>query len=508
MKTTTIYNRISIKTATILLAVAIFGLLISTAPKQSVAPVVQSVNTLGIGGKGVELSVFTDVAKASSSDCLLSLTVTSQYKSIAQGGSNVYSIMVKNTGDSKCQNVLLTNYYSDNMTVVAANPKPTSSSYYWNIGKLAPGAVYQVNFTINHLANISGENIEIESCATAEGQEDACRTSILNIGSTQIAATSPLAKILQAVVPTSVEQVSSPRLQGKEYGSWVWTAPVDMTEEFKKSVLDTASSNGINVLYVTVDDYLNIHNMPDGEEKNIKKKAFSDSLESFIKEAKEKGIAVDAEAGWRDWAEASQKWKATVIVDYVKEYNSTHTYKLRGFQYDVEPYLLPSYNKTSNRALLLKNFVQLVDETVTKLQGSDLAFTVVIPHFYDDAQKWTPSFTYGGNTTYTFNHLLNILDKRSNSNIILMSYRNFASGEDGTIDISQIEIQEASAMKAKTKIIVAQETGEVDPDYATFYGTSKAEYLKQISLVNSMFNSYSNFGGMAVHHIETIKVLR
>jgi hypothetical protein len=77
--------------------------------------------------------------------------------------------------------------------------------------------------------------------------------------------------------------------------------------------------------------------MRDGIEKEKLKEKFSKTLEDFIILANREGIEVDAEAGWQNWAEAGNRYKALAIVDYVKNFNDTHKNKFRGFQYDVEP---------------------------------------------------------------------------------------------------------------------------------------------------------------------------
>jgi hypothetical protein len=172
----------------------------------------------------------------------------------------------------------------------------------------------------------------------------------------------------------------------------------------------------------------------------------------------------------------------------------------------VEPYLMDSYQK--NQALVLGNFVSLVDKTQYFLSSSTLRFSVVVPDFYDSKDALTPEFSYNGNKDYTFGHLLSILDKRPGSSIVIMSYRNFADSDDGTIGISKNEMQTANSGAYNTKIIIAQETGDVPPPYITFHGTSKEYFKEQIGKINSAFNSYPNFGGIAVHYVNAFLALK
>lgn len=291
-----------------------------------------------------------------------------------------------------------------------------------------------------------------------------------------------------------------------EYGSWIWTPIMDMAPEYMDSVLWEAKDNGINIIYLSLDSYLDIYMMPKGREREKQKEIFSAKLEDFITKANRIGIEVDAEAGWRNWAEEGNTYKAFAIVNYVKNFNATHPNTFRGFQYDIEPYLLDNYEKEKEN--ILKNFVALVDKTEYFIGDSALRFSIAIPDFYDRKDGLTPKFSYNGRKDYTLNHLLSILDRRKDSSIILMSYRNFADGSDGSIEISKNEMQTAKRGNFQTKIIIAQETGEVLPPYITFHDTSKDFIFKEIMKINEAFEHYPNFGGIAIHYTNAFLALK
>jgi len=292
----------------------------------------------------------------------------------------------------------------------------------------------------------------------------------------------------------------------KEYGSWIWTPVLEMTPEYIKSILSGAEADGVNTIYLSIDSYLDIFVMAKGQAREEAKKDFSNRLEYFISQANQRGIVVDAEAGWRNWAEDGNTYKGLAIVNYVKNFNATHQNRFRGFQYDVEPYLLDSYE--GNEVSVLKNFIKLVDQTEYFIGTSALKFSVAIPDFYDKKDGLTPKISYNGKKDYIFGHLLNILDRRPDSSVIIMSYRNFAEGKDGTIEISNNEMLTAKSGAYKTQIIVAQETGDVPPPYITFHNTSKSYLLGQIVKINTAFGPHSNFGGIAIHYANAFLALK
>jgi hypothetical protein len=295
----------------------------------------------------------------------------------------------------------------------------------------------------------------------------------------------------------------TPEVSQPEKGTWLWTPTLGLTPEYRNSVITGAKRDGIHNFYLSLDSYLDIYVMPESKEKEAKKKAFDDTLESFIAAAHKNNMTADAEAGWRNWAEPENEYKATALVDYVLEFNATHTDKLRGFQYDVEPYLLDSY--ATEPKTVLCNFLDLINKTVTQLKSSDIAFSVVIPDFYDGASGETPRFFYGWDYNYTLAHLLTILERRPGSTILVMAYRNFSKGPNGSIDISQNEIRAAN--NYHTKVIVAQETGEILPPYITFYNSSLSALDTQIQNIQEAFVGDKSYNGIAIHYINALMKL-
>jgi hypothetical protein len=159
-----------------------------------------------------------------------------------------------------------------------------------------------------------------------------------------------------------------------------------------------------------------------------------------------------------------------------------------------------------DKAPVLVNFLNLISETVTMLDKNNLQFSVVIPDFYDARSASTPEFSYGGESGYTLDHLLAILDRKPGSTLLVMAYRNFSLGSGGAIDISKDEIREANA--TQTKVVVALETGQVDAPDTSLYGTSRAYYLQQVQDVRDAFAGNKSYGGIATDYIDALVGLK
>lgn len=445
--------------------------------------------------------------------CSLSFSAVADKTQAQVGQTITRTFTVKNSGNSVCKNVSYSLYYSPDESFVSSNPSPRASNYYWVIGTMSAGK--QVSTTVITKVNQTTETeVTTEGCASGTTVEDACATSTVSVtAGTTVAIPTPVVTTPTPVVtpaPAATTTVSTPTVpitpapvvsSGKEQGIWIWNFPSQMLSSTADAQLKQLQVNGFTVVYITIDDYLDIASMPAGTAKTAATQTYFSNLSKFVAKANALGMQVDAEGGWRDWAKSENRFKGFTLIDMVKQYNAANpATKLRGFQYDVEPYLLPEYE--TSKASVLLDYVTFIDQSVQRLAGTDIKFSMAIPHFYDDAQAWTPSFAYNGKTTFAFNHLLNILEKKPGSTILLMSYRDTFDGANGTRQISETEVKEASAGYS-TNIIVSQETGNVDPAYVTYYGGTRADVMNALSQIQTGFGSYSRFGGTAVHYMDS-----
>lgn len=496
-------------------------------------------------------NIFASKASVSVSaepQCKISFNFTPNSKVVSIGGVVSYKASLKNVGSGVCDSSSFSVYYSDLEKFKSSTVKPTASDYYWTAGNLKSGQEYTVSISTIHNGETDTSQISNEACATAYNGDDACIQNLIFVGSETSSGSSPSASsssvassvassasassfsagksssssVYSSAQPSSkssifssvpISSISSSVLggfippKGKEFGTWIWNSPKEMSDSHVSELLNAVSQNGMNSAYVTIDDYLSISVLPEGKNKDDAKKSYFESLARLVTLANKLGVAIDAEGGAKDWAIAENRWKGYALIDFVKEYNQKYpSAKVRNFQYDVEPYLLSSYE--NNKASVLKTYIEFIDASAVRMQGVGAGFSVVIPHFYDAGQKWTPSISYNGKTTDTFSHILDILNRKSGNTILIMAYRNFFEGNNGTRQISEYEVKQASAGNNITNIIVAQETGNVDPSYVTFYGFSHAEFIDNLNEIYSGFSSYGKFSGTAAHYIDSFLVLQ
>lgn len=417
--------------------------------------------------------------------------------SVAPLGTLTYNLTLTNVGTRQCLNTSISVYYADNESVLKETPAPRASDYYWVPGNLLPGASWHgtVETSVSEGAT---ESVSNEACATAANSPDVCAYNLIPIGS----APSEQVRAASSTSPSA-------SLAGKEMGLWVWQTPLQMSAAYRQHVVATALSAGFNALYVTVDDYLSIVTMSDGSAKASAQEAYLAKLHDFIVLAGAHGLAVDLEGGANDWGQSANRWKGYALIDLLHSYNEAYPdASARGLQYDVESYLSNAY--ANNRADTLANFADFVSASAAQMVAKNPGerFSVVIPHFYDEQVAWTPEIPYNGTREYVLTALLQGLEADPGSYLIVMAYRNFLGGTNGTIALAHAEIEEASSNGYTTKIIVAQETGNVPPGYVTFYGKSRNDLFAALAGIESAFGGNAAFGGVAVDYFEPFAALR
>ncbi len=441
--------------------------------------------------------LFTFEAKAAVCDLSVSFTGTSN----GSGSVNAYNLSIGNTGSGACLSGYLSLYYSDNESFLESSPAPKSGNYFWLLGNIGSGETKVVTVTTKRT---DANPLYTEACVTANNGTDVCKKPVLG----GVVNPPPVEPPPVPPNPSGPSDNLSdiPKLDGKESGIWVWDSVDKMSEAKMQEVVLYAKHSGFNVIYLTIDDILQTLLLPTGSDKTNKLNTYSANLAKFIDIANASGLPVDAVAGWKDWSEPAHQHKPLAVMDFVASFNDTQTLKFRSMQFDIEPYLLARYER--NKASVLTNLVNLTDKIQIQSAIRGLPFAMVVPHFYDATQKWTPLVTFKGKKDYAFNHMLNILDRQAGNSLIIMAYRNYAVGDNGSIQISQKEVFDADATTGVTKIIIAQEAGPVDPDFVTFYDTSRDYMFSQIQILNNYFKDSNSFGGVSVHYMEPFALLQ
>ncbi len=448
--------------------------------------------------------------------CALHFSFAPTANTVAPGGQINYSIVVSNLGEETCQDTSFSIYYADNESFVSGSPKSTADNYYWVPGNLASRQTYEVTLSTQETATSPETQVQNEACATANNSSDVCADNLIFVqpGAPPMPASSSGVVTTGVVTPAPVVTTASAPASGsvwgaaftsKQFGTWIWDSPITMTPSYEQDAIAAARQNGFNTIYLTVEDYLPIVQLPAGANKNAQQAAYFAALNNFIVQAKAANIAVYIEGGADNWGDVANRWQGTALVTFITQYDNLYpNAPIAGLQLDVESYLEPQYSTDPSN--VLEGYLNLISDVTNAMKNVNAKLSIVIPHFYDDQIQWTPEIPFGGNTNYTYNHLLDILQHKPGSYMIDMAYRNTVTGTNGTEALSETEVKEAQG--TATKIVVAQETGDVQPSYVTFYGLTKEDLYNALTAITNYYDPSSSFGGVAVHYLDPFLELK
>ena len=289
----------------------------------------------------------------------------------------------------------------------------------------------------------------------------------------------------------------------KNLSTWLWESPDTFTEAQLNKMFAIAETEKITTIYVRMDDYVDLYSIKDSKIKKQKINALDSAAKQFITTATMYNINVQALGGDTDWSEPEQRDYAISVFDAVINYNKANpSARFVGIQYDVEANNDPAYK--INKIAVLNNYLDFASIMVSKSKENNnftLGFT--IPFWYDNENNNGVIVEWGGKGFKPVGyHLFDILNN-TNGYAVLMDYRNYATGTDGSIANAEKELNYVKTNKLKTIIIIGQETTDVLPRKITFFDKSKQLFKVEIAKIVAAFAQNLNFGGIAIHHLQS-----
>lgn len=204
-----------------------------------------------------------------------------------------------------------------------------------------------------------------------------------------------------------------------------------------------------------------------------------DSARSFLKDAHARGLSVEFLTGDPSWATPAGEPGAIACLNAVLAFNKAGAPNERydGFQYDVEPYALPTWPSTA----LEQGCVDLLDKSnaAIKASGQRLPITSCIPRWYGQAQ---------------FNFVDRPIIDRSDA-IVVMDYVTTV----GQLVSDPQDILVYATKKGKPVWIGVETTPLSDSPRSTFFGSTNAQMESMLSQALPILKLQPSFHGYAVH---------
>lgn len=306
------------------------------------------------------------------------------------------------------------------------------------------------------------------------------------------------------------DKVVERKTLAKEYGNAVWD-----WQPLKREDTDTFFSDlqarGVNSVYMNIGDYVDIHEIKDDTKKGEKTEEFNTKVKEYINTAQEYGISVHALAGNVDWGNSSHRYLNEIVIEYTRSFNKNNPeIKFQGVQFDIEPYSQEGF-ATKNREAIFLDYLDTVSGIVSifdKYQGQDSEFKgmklgFVIPYWFDGETEYSKKIIWNGEEKYLFYHILNRMNRIQGGYLVIMAYRNFAEGSGGSIEHSLEEVKFAQQNTPRVRIVIGQETSDVEPERITFFTMPFNNMVDEVKKISTRYEIFPNFGGFAFNNADS-----
>jgi len=290
---------------------------------------------------------------------------------------------------------------------------------------------------------------------------------------------------------------------------WEWRPITGFSDEEILKLLDYSQKKGIDVIFLSIDEYIDIVENKDSLKKEQLTNQFKNRLGVFLEKAAQRNIKIYALAGHPDWATESHRYITEELTLFALNYNlnrSVESGYLQGIQFDIEPHSLDEYNRfTAYDYLLdLQKTVDLVVLTFENNSTSTFDVGFAIPFWFDEENELSPEIEWTGKRQAVFYHIADRLADLPSSHIALMTYRNRASGQNGTLQISKGEFEYINRMNYSTKLWIGQEVTDVNPVQITFFNSKWSQILSEFKAINSALVAKVEFAGIIINDLESL----
>ncbi|WP_372635277.1 cadherin-like beta sandwich domain-containing protein [Cohnella sp.] len=305
-------------------------------------------------------------------------------------------------------------------------------------------------------------------------------------------------------------------VEKQDRAMWIWEAASYnlFLNPGSRNVLDAMardtaafdSPNPITTLYVGVDKYMGRYLLEEDPDK----------IRDFIAWAHDKGYKVHAcIAGGTTppYLGAYRQYHglAVSIFEDLLNYNiaSGVNERFDGVNVDIEPYISPDFKLDPSAPDSLQvQYLEVLEKMVQRrdASGQGLPIGPAVPRWYDTSDS-AKSVTFNGQTKWLSEHVQDLTDY-----ISIMDYWDKAlQGTGGIIPFAQGEIDYAERIGRPNSVVIGVETKDIadsgDPYYITFRQQGRSYMEAELRKVADHFRSSPAYGGIALHHYDTIREL-
>jgi hypothetical protein len=159
----------------------------------------------------------------------------------------------------------------------------------------------------------------------------------------------------------------------------------------------------------------------------------------------------------------------------------------------------------------VEGIVDAYEEVRTQPGNDGLGLGFAIPFWYDGAPE-VPEVEFGRTEDTTTTqaaafHLIDLLAELPEAYLVVMAYRNRASGPDGSIELVRGELEYASRTGAASGIVVGQEFTEVTPEKLSFWWVGRAAFRQAAAELAEAYGGLPQFRGISVDDMDAYQAV-
>jgi hypothetical protein len=262
---------------------------------------------------------------------------------------------------------------------------------------------------------------------------------------------------------------------------WSWYDSDVRNPATQKTMLDFAVANKVNVIYLHSETLLT-------QKTTL--------LAGFIHRASKRGIAVELLFGAAEWALTANHQRAIDLVIKASIFvNGLTSARPVALHFDVEPHTLANW--PAAHGSLGNQLVDLYAKLYkAKAPGLKLGADMALGYEYIYLSR-------GGITKTMSEWLIDATDSTT-----VMSYRNFALGQDSITDHATHPVRYA-ASKGKIAVVAVEATcSPSEPAKVSFCRAGKQALEAELGNVLSFYGGSTGFGGFAIHDYRNFVLLK
>jgi hypothetical protein len=298
-------------------------------------------------------------------------------------------------------------------------------------------------------------------------------------------------------------------LQRYGLAAYEWHPAGQLTTSQARQRLGYLRRNGFKTVYLDLGDYLDAADQPESEEQQDRIAELQHSLKRYVADASSFGLAVHAVGGGPTWTDERLRYLGPLLVELVADYNADAEAdeRLRGVNLDIEPYADPSFFDDEEASIddylqTIEDIVQTYRPLAARSANRKLQLGFAIPFWLDAGPEAPGPVSFNGTTKPAAFHIIDMIKDLRRAYLVVMSYRNFAKGIDGSIFHARKEFVYASLKRAKCGLVIGQQFTDVLPAKVTFHGRGRRAFDHAAKQIVRAFGHVAQFRGVSIDDLD------